>query len=189
MTGGVKYTVDDAKIELRNNRPSVTEILARNNFVDPNHNENYSALLKGKTSVNDRILAIFSDGTYAVNYKKDLNDISNSLMGIVNEQIDFTSDNTTIQHTINFRNEVFYKLSEVLIDDETDTTNMSLYQRLKTMNKNYDETCRNNLNAIKTTLSTYTRYTLTETTKAHVKETIDLISEKLANETSTTSEC
>lgn len=123
------------------------------------------------------------------NYKKDLNDISNSLMGIVNEQIDFTSDNTTIQHTINFRNEVFYKLSEVLIDDETDTTNMSLYQRLKTMNKNYDETCRNNLNAIKTTLSTYTRYTLTETTKAHVKETIDLISEKLANETSTTSEC
>ena len=72
LTGGVKYTVDDAKIELRNNRPSVTEILARNNFVDPNHNENYSALLKGKTSVNDRILAIFSDGTYAVNYKKDL---------------------------------------------------------------------------------------------------------------------
>ena len=72
LTGGVKYTVDDAKIELRNNRPSVTEILARNNFVDPNHNENYSALLKGKTTVNDRILAIFSDGTYAVNYKNDL---------------------------------------------------------------------------------------------------------------------
>ena len=72
LTGSVEYTVNDAKIELQNNRPPVADILSQNNFIDLNHNENYSALLKGKTIMNDRILAIFSDGTYAVNYKKDL---------------------------------------------------------------------------------------------------------------------
>lgn len=123
------------------------------------------------------------------NYKKDLNDISNSLMGIVNEQIDFTSDIRTIQDTISFRNNVFNKLSCVLIDDETDTSNMSLYQRLKTMNKDYTGTCRSNLKSIKDTLDTYTSYNLTENTKGHVKDTIDLISEKLVNETSTDGEC
>lgn len=73
LTGGVKYTVNDAKIELQHNRPSATDfIVSRNNFVDKDRNANYFALLKGKTNLNDRILALFSDGTYAVNYKNDL---------------------------------------------------------------------------------------------------------------------
>lgn len=73
LTGGVKYTVNDAKIELQHNRPLATDfIVTRNNFVDKDRNANYFALLKGKTNLNDRILALFSDGTYAVNYKNDL---------------------------------------------------------------------------------------------------------------------
>ncbi len=73
LTGGVKYTVDDAKLELRHNRPSAADyIITRNNFIDKDRNANYFALLKGKTNLNDRILALFSDGTYAVNYKNDL---------------------------------------------------------------------------------------------------------------------
>ena len=73
LTGGVKYTINDAKTELQHNRPSVTDfIVTRNNFVDKDRNANYFALLKGKTNLNDRILALFSDGTYAVNYKNDL---------------------------------------------------------------------------------------------------------------------
>lgn len=73
LTGEVKYTVDDARIELRQNRPSTTDYLInQNNFVDKDHVENYSALLKGQTKLNDRTMAIFSDGSYALNYKNDL---------------------------------------------------------------------------------------------------------------------
>lgn len=73
LTGGVKYSVQDAKIELQNNRPAAIDyFLTQNNFIDKNHKENYSALLKGSTKLNDRILAIFSDGSYAVNYTNDL---------------------------------------------------------------------------------------------------------------------
>ena len=72
LTGGVKYSVNDAKVELQNNRPAVSYLLNQNNFIDKNHIENYSALLKGKTNLNDRILALFSDGSYAINYKNDL---------------------------------------------------------------------------------------------------------------------
>ena len=72
LTGGVKYTVEDAKIELQNNRPSEVDYLLRqNNFADKNYKENYSALLKGITKLNDRTLGLFSDGSYAVNYKND----------------------------------------------------------------------------------------------------------------------
>ena len=67
LTGEVKYSVEDAKIELQNNRPAAADyLLTQNNF------ENYSALLKGQTNLNDRILALFSDGSYAVNYKSNL---------------------------------------------------------------------------------------------------------------------
>lgn len=73
LTGKVKYNVEDAKIELQNNRPNAIDyMLTQNNFVDKDHNANYFALLKGKTNLNDRILALFSDGSYAVNYKNDL---------------------------------------------------------------------------------------------------------------------
>ena len=73
LTGEVKYTVEDASAELRHNRPVAADyLLTQNNFIDINHNENYSALLKGKTTLNDRTLALFSDGSYAINYTNDL---------------------------------------------------------------------------------------------------------------------
>lgn len=73
LTGGVKYSVEDAKLELQNNRPNQADyLLTQNNFVDINHKENYSALLKGLTKLNDRTLGLFSDGSYAINYKNDL---------------------------------------------------------------------------------------------------------------------
>lgn len=73
LTGGVKYTINDAKTELQHNIPSATDfIITQNNFIDKDRNANYFALLKGKTNFNDRILALFSDGSYAVNYKNDL---------------------------------------------------------------------------------------------------------------------
>lgn len=73
LTGGVKYSVEDAKIELLHNRPNQADyLLTQNNFIDKDRNANYFALLKGKTDFKDRILAMFSDGSYAVNYKNDL---------------------------------------------------------------------------------------------------------------------
>lgn len=73
LEGEIKYSVNDAKIELQHNRPSTADyLLTKNNFYDSEYNKNYSALLKGKTNLNDKILALFSDGTYAINYKNDL---------------------------------------------------------------------------------------------------------------------
>lgn len=73
LTGEVMYSVRDASIELQQNRPQTLDyLIAQNNFVDKNHTENYSALLKGVTKLSDRTLGIFSDGSYALNYKNDL---------------------------------------------------------------------------------------------------------------------
>ena len=73
LTGEVKYSIEDAKLELQNNRPNQADyLLTQNNFIDKDRNANYFALLKGKTDFKDRILAMFSDGSYAVNYKNDL---------------------------------------------------------------------------------------------------------------------
>ncbi len=72
LTGGVEYSVDDARIELQNNRPAVTDfLLTQNNITDKNNKENLSYLLKGITELKDRTLGLFSDGSYAVNYKSD----------------------------------------------------------------------------------------------------------------------
>ncbi|MBP3821082.1 hypothetical protein J6G99_05505 [bacterium] len=72
LTGGIKYTAQDAKLELQNNRPSgIDYILANNNYVDKNRRQNLDALLNGVTKLNDRTLAIFSDKSYGVNYNKD----------------------------------------------------------------------------------------------------------------------
>lgn len=70
LSGGVKYSVEDAKIELQNSRPNTNFLLTAENF-DPNFKENKFYLLKGMTELKDRTLAKFSDSSYAVNYKKD----------------------------------------------------------------------------------------------------------------------
>lgn len=71
ITGGVQYSAQDALIELRNNIPKTDFFLTAKNYVDSNNQENYSALLKGVTKLNDRTLGLFSDATYAINYHKD----------------------------------------------------------------------------------------------------------------------
>ena len=67
LTGGVNYTAEDALIELQNNKPSAN-FLFTTSGVDENYADNKSAILKGKTKLNDRVLAKFSDGSYGVNY-------------------------------------------------------------------------------------------------------------------------
>ena len=42
------------------------------NYCDKDYNENYNYLLSGKTELKDRTLALFSDGTYAVQNHEDL---------------------------------------------------------------------------------------------------------------------
>lgn len=71
LSGGVEYSIEDARIELKNNIPTVDFLLTTKNYTDTNYIENYSALLKGATKFNDRTLAIFSDKTYAINYNND----------------------------------------------------------------------------------------------------------------------
>ncbi len=71
ITGGVQYSAQDALIELRNNIPEADFFLTSKNYVDTNHQENYSSLLKGITKLNDRTLGLFSDDTYAINYYND----------------------------------------------------------------------------------------------------------------------
>jgi len=72
LTGGVEYSVDDAKIELQNNKPSSIDfILTNNNFVDSDREKNLFALYKGITKLNDRTLALFSDDSYGVIYNDD----------------------------------------------------------------------------------------------------------------------
>ena len=72
LTGGVKYSVNDARIELQNTRPPAIDFLkVQDNFNDINNKENYSLLLKGQTNLKDRTIGLFSDGSYAVNYKND----------------------------------------------------------------------------------------------------------------------
>ncbi len=71
LTGGIKYSVDDARIELQNNKPHSTALLTNNNFLDINHKQNMDYLLRGITKLNDRTMGLFSDGSYAINYNND----------------------------------------------------------------------------------------------------------------------
>jgi len=74
LTGGVKYSQDDARIELQNNKPSA-DFLLQASVLDENFDENISHLLKGETKLSDRTLAKFSDGSYGVNYYNDINHV------------------------------------------------------------------------------------------------------------------
>lgn len=72
ITGGVEVSVEDARGEvLSGERETLNQQKIINNFKDPKFNENQSMLLKGITELNDRKLAKFSDGSYAVMYYDD----------------------------------------------------------------------------------------------------------------------
>ena len=67
ITGGVELSVDSAREEVLANTPDLpvrVEICIGN--TDSNFYENKSNLLKGVTSMKDRKLGKFSDGSYAV---------------------------------------------------------------------------------------------------------------------------
>ncbi|MBR1460730.1 hypothetical protein IJ596_03745 [bacterium] len=70
LSGGIKYSQEDARLELQNNKPSA-DFLFRASAVDEYFDENISNILKGVTKLNDRTLAQFSDGSYGVNYYND----------------------------------------------------------------------------------------------------------------------
>lgn len=68
ITGGVEVSVENARNEVFNESPKFinsTDLSVKN---DTDFYENKSNLLKGITSLKDRKLGKFSDGTYAVMY-------------------------------------------------------------------------------------------------------------------------
>ena len=70
ISGGIKYSQEDARIELQNNKPRV-DFTFLASAEDENFDENLSYILKGVTKLSDRTLARFSDGSYGVNYNND----------------------------------------------------------------------------------------------------------------------
>lgn len=69
ITGSVEYSVESARQELSDLPKTPNLNLIKANFIDENNSENLTSLLTGQTELKDRILAIFSDGSYGVNYK------------------------------------------------------------------------------------------------------------------------
>lgn len=69
ITGGVEYSVQEARDSVVNSvLEPVSKAVIKQNLFDINRNENLSKLLIGQTSLKDRKLAYFSDGSYGVNY-------------------------------------------------------------------------------------------------------------------------
>ncbi len=69
LNGEVKYTDTEAqRLVLENTPPEISQTLIQNNFYDINKSENSTAILQGYTSIKDRILGHFSDGSYAIKY-------------------------------------------------------------------------------------------------------------------------
>lgn len=113
-------------------------------------------------------------------YKKDLNDIANGLQAIVNEPLDFTTDNAIIRDTINFRNYIYETLVSNLINDPTAETSTSLYKRLRNIGKDYSSDCKNGLENILRAIKRYTNYNLADTTKTHAKEVIEIVKNRIS---------
>ena len=70
ITGGVEYNLNSAREEVLNSdiKP-YDKKLTITNLVDVKHNENHKYLLNGQTELKDRILAKFSDNSYAIIFK------------------------------------------------------------------------------------------------------------------------
>lgn len=72
LTGEVDYNVNSAKKELIKYFPQkVDSNLLLIRLKDNNYSENISAILKGNIYLTDRILAKFSDNSYAIMHKND----------------------------------------------------------------------------------------------------------------------
>ncbi len=72
LTGEIDYSVNSAKEELIKYSPQkVDSKLLLIRLKDDNYSENIHAILKGNVDLTDRILAKFSDNSYAIMYKND----------------------------------------------------------------------------------------------------------------------
>lgn len=72
LTGEVDYNTNSAREELTQySPPKINPNLLLIRLRDENYQENISMLLKGNIYLTDRILAKFSDNSYAVMYKND----------------------------------------------------------------------------------------------------------------------
>lgn len=72
ITGSVEYSVEDAKNYVcKNSHTPIDKKLLQIHLIDKERRKNLTALLQGKTTLNDRTLAYFSDGSYGINYNND----------------------------------------------------------------------------------------------------------------------
>ena len=72
LTGGVEYTTDQARGELlKEELPEPDGLTILTHIADENYKENKTALLKANIEIKDRVLALFSDGSYAVMYNEN----------------------------------------------------------------------------------------------------------------------
>lgn len=72
ITGGVEYSVEDArKCVSENLQAPVDKQIIQLRLFDSDRTKHLTALLQGKTTLNDRTLAYFSDGSYGINYNND----------------------------------------------------------------------------------------------------------------------
>lgn len=72
LTGSAEYNIDSAKTEAFHGvRYSLDRNSLSNYLKDPNYIQNYTYVLRGKTKIQDRTLAAFSDGTYGVRFDND----------------------------------------------------------------------------------------------------------------------
>ena len=72
ITGSVEYSVEDArKCVSENLQAPLDKQSFQMHLFDNDRIEHLTALLQGKTTLNDRSLAYFSDGSYGINYNND----------------------------------------------------------------------------------------------------------------------
>ena len=72
LTGEVTYDVNSAREELLNTSPKkLNPHMVAKHLTDSENRENLGYALQGNVELQDRTLAFFSDGTYAVMYDRD----------------------------------------------------------------------------------------------------------------------
>lgn len=122
------------------------------------------------------------------NYKKHLSDIETSMKDLLNAPIDFSSNVREIRGILDFRQKIFQKLSNILIEDVLINDNASLYKKLSDMNKDYSEQCKTNLRALQDTLEGHIYFTLSDDMRDIVKNTIKVL-KTMIQERTTSEEC
>lgn len=72
LTGEVNYNIQSARQDLlQTTKKNFDAFIVAENITDKNNRENLKYCLKGNVELKDRVLAFFSDFTYAVMYNND----------------------------------------------------------------------------------------------------------------------